>query len=113
MLCGLTEIHSELEDHQLVTQAMRGSPYFKAFESEKVRYNFDCNYVHITAVLDEVRQWESQLRAIQSLLSEWNAMQQEFLAMEPVFKAENKDPEIETETEIFRVRSINRLRMCN
>ena len=34
ILAGIDDIQGYLDDHLLKTQAMRGSPYFKAFESK-------------------------------------------------------------------------------
>ena len=56
ILDSVESIKTHLEDHLLKTQTMRGSPYFKAFEVE-------------------VKKWEFQLGRVQTVLHQWQRVQ--------------------------------------
>ena len=60
ILDTVESIKDHLDDHLLKTQIMRGSPYFKAFEVE-------------------VKKWEFQLDRVQTVLHLWQRVQEHWL----------------------------------
>jgi dynein heavy chain len=74
---------TNLEEHLITTQAMRGSPYFKPFETE-------------------VLGWESQLVCIQETIYTWLKVQSKWLYMEPMFSVEEIVRQLPRESALFK-----------
>ena len=83
ILDTVESIKGHLDDHLLNTQIMRGSPYFKAFENE-------------------VKKWEFQLGRVQTVLLLWKRIQEHWLYLEPIFTTEDIANQMENESRLFK-----------
>ncbi|GIQ90497.1 dynein heavy chain, partial [Kipferlia bialata] len=79
---GVDEVLQLLDDHIVVTQAMRGSPYIKPFANRVI-------------------EWENRLNGIQDVIDRWLACQRLWVYLEPIFSSADIQVQMPTDYKNF------------
>ncbi|CCW67051.1 unnamed protein product [Phytomonas sp. Hart1] len=77
------ETQETLDDHTFITQSLSFSPFKKLFE-------------------EDIQEWETSLRVVQSVLDEWINCQKAWLHLEPIFQSEDISRQIPQEFKRFQ-----------